>query len=92
MAKLNLLKHGTLTRRPNKTCEDYINLLSFVPCACLLFGIDWLSPIVGESDHSHHTSGRSSLADSSSSHADTIRYPDINIHMRHGGRFYSIAG
>ena len=91
MAELNLLKHGTLTRRPNKTCEDYINLLSFVPCACLFFGIDWLSPIVGEFGHSHHTSGRSSLADPSSSHADAIRYPDTNIHMWYCGWFYNIS-
>ena len=91
MAKLNLLKHGTLIRYPNKICEDYFGLLSFIPGAGLFFGIDWLSPTVVESDNSNHTSGCSFLADPPYYYADAFRYPDINIHMWYCDWFYSIS-
>lgn len=91
MAKLNLLKHETLIRYPEKTCEDYFNLISIVPGAGLFLGVDGLSPAVVESNHSDHTGGCTLLADPPYRFTDTFRYPYINIHMWHCDWFYSIT-
>ena len=91
MAKLNLLKHGTLIRYPNKTCEDYFVLVSVIPSADLFFGIDRLSPAVVEPDHSNHPSGCSFLADPPYRYSDAFRYPDINLYMWYCDWFYNIS-
>ena len=91
MVKSNLQKYETYIRNTDKTSEDCFNLLSLIPGAGLFFGLDWLSPAVGESDNSNHTAGCTLLEDQPYYYTDSFRYTDINICMWHSDWFYSIS-
>ena len=91
MAKLNLQKHGTDINYATQNSQNSFGPISVIPGTGLFLGINWISTTMVKPGNSDHPASCTFLANPPYYHADTFRYPDINIRMWYSDWFYSIS-